>query len=178
MRRGFAARALAIGGLLAAAALPGESGVDLTSRPVRLLRTWDETVKLPGGREYVRRVELVFDYGRGVAQEKYSTADGRLYGKRDIKQSQPSPSLAEIEEAKGIVRRDSELGRIVAGKRAVLEGGFILEEGRGRPCGPGSRCLQIQILSPDREGLVRWAVVDLVNRRIPYPLYVPKGVSP
>ncbi len=178
MRRGCAAWALAIGGMLAAAALPAERGVDVTSRPVRLLRTWNETVKLPDGSEYVRRVELVFDYGRGVAQERYYTADSRFYGRRDIKQSQPSPSAAEIEEAMDIVRRDSELGRIVAGKRAVLEGGFILEEGRGRPCGPGSRCLQIQILSPDREGLVRWAVVDLVARRIPYRLYVPKGVGP
>jgi len=45
------------------------------------------------------------------------------------------------------------------------------------PCGPGSRCLQIQILTPDNLGLLRWTVVDLVQRRIAYPVYVPRGVN-
>lgn len=178
MRRDFAARALAIVGLLVVAPVLAESGVNRTSRPVRLLRTWDETVKGSGGREYVRKVELVFDYRKGLARENYYTAERRLYGTRDIKQGQPSPSQEEVAEAMGIVRADAEIGRIVTRKNAVLEGGFILEEGRGRRCGPGTRCLQIQLLSPDRAGLVRWTVVDLVEREIAYPAYVPKGVQP
>ncbi len=180
LRRDVAARLLAVVGALAAASAQAESGgVTATSRPVRLLRSWDETVKAPNGRDYIRHVELVFDYTRGFAQERYSSgADARIYGTRDIKQSQPSPSPEEIAEAGDLVRRDAELGRIVARKNAVLEGGFILEEGRGRRCGPGSRCLQIQLLSPDREGLVRWTVVDLVKREIAYPVYVPTGAHP
>jgi hypothetical protein len=177
MRRFFAARALAIAGMLVAAPALPEDVVDRTSRPVRLLRSWDETVKAPNGREYVRRVAVVFDYGKGFAQERYSYGDDpRVYGRRNIKQSQPSPSPEEIAEAQDLVRQDPELGRIVARKNAVLEGGFILEEGKRRRCGPGSRCLQIQLLSPDREGLVRWTVVDLVKREIAYPVFVPVGI--
>ncbi len=180
LRRDFVARVLAVLGTLAAAPLPAQSaGVTTTSRPVRLLRSWDETVKAPNGRDYVRHVDLVFDYAKGFAQERYSSGAGaRVYGTRDIKQSQPSPSPEEIAEACDLVRRDAELGRIVARKNAVLEGGFVLEEGRGRRCGPGSRCLQVQLLSPDREGLVRWTVVDLVKREIAYPVHVPTGAYP
>jgi hypothetical protein len=179
-RRKCAALALAAAGMLAAASSSSsaETAVTTTSRPVRLLRRWDETVKAPNGRDYVRHVELVFDYAKGFAQERYSWGgDGRIDGTRDIKQSQPSPSAEEVAEAFALVRQDAELGRILARKNGVLEGGFILEEGRSRRCGPGSRCLQIQILSPDREGLVRWTVVDLVKREIAYPVYVP-GARP
>ena len=180
MRRDVAIRALAVAGMLVAAAALAESRVDRTSRPVRLLRSWDETVKMPDGREYVRRVELVFDYAKGYAREwYYYGGDRRIYaGARDIKQSQPSPTPEEIAEAQGIVLADPELGRIVTRTKAVLEGGFILEEGRRGRCGPGSRCLQIQLLSSDRTGLVRWTVVDLVKREIAYPVFVPKGVQP
>jgi len=176
MRRFFAARALAIAGMLVAAPALPEDVVDRTSRPVRLLRSWDETVKAPNGREYVRHVELLFDYGKGIARELYSYGDDRLmYGTRDIKQSQPGPSPEEIAEAKELVLQDEELSRIVARRSAELEGGFILEEARG-PCGPRTRCLQIQILTPDRLGLLRWTVVDLVTRKVVYPVYVPRGV--
>jgi hypothetical protein len=75
-RRDFAARVLAVLGALAAASALAESGgVTTTSRPVRLLRHWDETVKAPNGRDYVRHVELVFDYSKGFAQERYSWED-------------------------------------------------------------------------------------------------------
>ncbi len=179
MRRDFAAGALAVAGILLAASALAEGPVTRTSRPVRLLRNWEETVKAPNGREYKRRVELVFDYAGGFARERYYYNDDvRSYGWRDIKQSQPSPSPEEIEEAQDLVRRDPELGRIVTRKNAVLEGGFILEEGRGRRCGPGSRCLQIQLLSPDRAGLVRWTVVDLARSEIAYAVFVPKGARP
>jgi len=56
---------------------------------------------------------------------------------------------------------------------AVLEGGFVIEEGRGKACGPRSRCLLIQVLSPDRSGLIRAMGVDLVKRNIPYRTFVP-----
>jgi len=147
------------------------------SRPVRLLRGWEETVK-ETGREYRRRVEVVFDYEKGVARQNYYSTDGLLYGFREIKQNMPAPSPEEIAEAQDLILRDPELSRIVARRSAVFEGGFILEEGSGLPCGPGSRCLQIQLLTPDHSGLIRWTVVDLVKLEIAYPVFVPKGANP
>jgi hypothetical protein len=151
--------------------------VTRTSRPVRLLRTWQEPVKGPAGREHVRRVELVFDYAKGVARENYYTADGRPWGEREIKQRQPQPSPEEVAEAKELILRDPELARIVERRAAGFNGGFLLEEARGLPCGPGTRCIQMQLLTPDHSGLLRWTVVDLVRRRIAYPVFIPRGAA-
>jgi hypothetical protein len=172
MRR-IAQIALALAALMpAAAALAAPATA--TSRPVRLLRTWEETVKA-NGREFPRRVEVVFDYQKGVARENYYNLAGQLVGSRKITQNMPAPSPAEIAEAFGIVERDADFAPIFARFRVVPEGGFLLQEGRGKPCGPGSRCLQVFLLSSDRAGLIRRVVVDLVKRDIPYRAYAPAG---
>ena len=148
--------------------------VTRTSRPVRLLRAWEETFKA-NGREFPRRVEVVFDYKAGVARENYYTLDGRLVGSRKITQSMPAPSPEEVAEAFAIVEQDPGFAPIYRRFRVVPEGGFLLEEGKGQPCGPGSRCLHVFLLSSDRAGLIRRVVVDLVNRDIPYRAYSPDG---
>jgi hypothetical protein len=139
---------------------------------LRLLRSWTDTIKLDGGGELPRRVDIVFDYTKGIALERSYDGSGRLTQERTL-EGPPQPSAEEIAEAFGIVRADPELGRILERTQAVLEGGFLLEEGEGQPCGPRTRCLQVQLLGPTRLGLVRYAVVDLVKRAIVYPTYTP-----
>jgi hypothetical protein len=184
MRRGnvSAFLALAIGATILpaparAADEPAPAAVTRTSRPVRLLRSWQETIKGAAGREFARRVDLVFDYEKAVARELYFTADGRAWGGREIRQMQPQPSAEEIAEARELILQDREVGRIAARRSAQFNGGFLLEEARGMPCGPGTRCIQLQLLTSDHSGLLRWTVVDLVQRRIAYPVYLPKGVG-
>jgi hypothetical protein len=150
-----------------------EGGVTRTSRPVRLLRSWEETVKVGGGREYPRRVEVVFDYANGVARENSYDSNGVLQASRTMTQNMPAPSPEEIAEAFGIARSDSALGSVFARFSVVTEGGFLLQEDEGMPCGPRSRCLHVFLLSSDRSGLIRRLVVDLVTRTIPYPVYTP-----
>ncbi len=177
MRRVFVTLAIAASGAFVVVPASAEAPVTKTSRPVRLLRTWDETIKASGGREYVRRVEVVFDYSAGVARENYYTPEGRLYGSRDLRQNPPRPSEEEIAEARDLVRRDPDLSRIVERRAAELNGGFLLEEELGKACGPGSRCVLVQLLTADGQGLLRWTAVDLVERKVVYPLYVPRGVA-
>jgi hypothetical protein len=147
--------------------------VTRTSRPLRLLRSWEETVKLPGGKEYPRRVEVVFDYAQGVAFENSFRLDGLPLGSRTIEHGLPAPSPEEIEEAFEIVRVDPDLIRLFGRFHVVLEGGFVLEERKGQPCGPGARCLHVFLLSSDRAGLIRRVVVDLASRRLAYRLFDP-----
>jgi hypothetical protein len=176
MRKAIASSLSAATLFACAAVVAGETSqaaVTRTSRPVRLLRTWEETVKASAGREYARRVEVVFDYSKGEARENYYTQDGRLYGSREIKLNLPAPSPEEIAEAVALVQVDPDFAPIFARFRVVTEGGFLLQEDRGNPCGPGSRCLQIFLLSSDRSGLIRRVAVDLVKRTIPYRSYTP-----
>ncbi|HYX19220.1 MAG TPA: hypothetical protein VFA98_00030 [Thermoanaerobaculia bacterium] len=150
----------------APAAAQSSGEVTETSRPLRLLRSWEETVKLAGGAEEPRRVQVFFDYDKGAGYEAYSTLDGEPLGTMTLGLGHPSPSQVEIDEAFRLVREDPEFARIFRRFKVVFEGGFILTEGRGRPCGPGSRCLRVFLLSSDRAGTIRQVVVDLVKQRV------------
>lgn len=153
-----------------------QAEITRTSRPVRLLRSWYETVKV-GDREVPRRVDVLFDYAKGVARQNSYDARGILRSSRIITQSLPAPSPEEIAEAFALVRGDASLASIFARFRVVTEGGFLLQEEPGMPCGPGARCLHVFLLSSDRAGLIRRVVVDLVSRSIPYPVYMPSTSS-
>jgi hypothetical protein len=154
------------------ASAPADSTITTTSRPVRLLRTWYDSIKTPEG-DVPRRVDMLYDYGKAAAFERVYTLDGQLLTNRRIVVNPPTPSQEEIAEAFEIVRADAEFSRAIQRFSADLEGGFLIEEGRGTPCGPGARCLLIKIVSPDHSGLIRNMGVDLVKRSIPYRMFVP-----
>jgi hypothetical protein len=138
----------------------------------RVLKVWQDTVKMDG-KDVPRRYEIVFDYGEGVARIHTYDEKDTLLDAKAMTSGQPRPSDEEIAEAFGLVRTDPLLGRIVGRTKAIPEGGFLLEEGEGRACGPRSRCLHTLWLSPDRRGLIRWVVVDLVRQAVVYPSYTP-----
>jgi len=166
--------ALALAAAACAVPLAAQPGPDVTetSRPVRLLRSWQETVKLPDGTETPRRVDVIIDYRKGFASEIFSTPDGKWLGRMSLGAGQPTPSQVEISEAFRIVRDDPQFELIFRRFQPVLEGGFILLERRGQPCGPGSRCLRVFVLSSDRAGTIRQVVVDLVKQSVVHPDYI------
>jgi hypothetical protein len=163
--------------LLAGAALPAAAQsrpeVTRTSRPVRLIRSWEESAKGANGVETPRRVEVVFDYERGIGYQNSYTLEGIPTGREALGPGHPAPSREEIDEAFDIVRGDPEFAKIFKRFNVVFEGGFLLTEGRLRPCGPGSRCLRVFLLSSDRAGTIRQVVVDLVKQRVAYADFAP-----
>jgi hypothetical protein len=175
MRRASRLLLAVVATLFCAAALRAQSTrgpITRVTRPVRLLHSWYDSIKTPEG-EVPRRVDILFDYRHARALEQWYTLDGRLFWSRTFVVNPPTASEEEIEEAFDIVRADPEMIPILRRFSAVLDGGFVIEEGRGKACGPGARCLLIQVLSPDRSGLIRAMGVDLVKRNIPYPTFVP-----
>jgi hypothetical protein len=175
--------AFALGGALAVAqkspssqtgrgALP-PSRITRTSRPMRLIRSWEEPDKSEAG-EQPRRVDVFVDYSSGEAWERFTSAFGEPLGRMAIAIGSPRPSPEEIAEAFQLARKSPELA--LTFKRypsLVLEGGFILQEPQGSPCGPQTRCLHVFLLSPDRAGLIRRIVVDLSHLRLAYKTYTP-----
>jgi len=164
-----------LGAVVAAAQAPSRE-ITRTSRPVRLLRSWEETVKASGGREFPRRVDVLFDYSRGYAYEITYNSEGREVGRQQLGAGHPAPSREEIDEAFSVVRNEPTFERIFQRFNVVLEGGFILLETPtpDKRCGPGTRCLRVFLLSSDRAGTIRQAVVDLVKREVVYPDFVPE----
>jgi|SRR6188768_3524761 hypothetical protein len=155
-------------------ALRADAAIGRDTRPVRLLRSWYDSIKTRQG-DLQRRVDIVYDYGQAAAYERAYTLDGRLIWNRRIRVNPPQPSPEEIQEAYAIVRADGELSRVIARFRAELEGGFLAEERRGGLCGPGTRCVLVQLVAPNHAGLIRWTAVDLVKRRIAYATFVPSA---
>jgi hypothetical protein len=135
----------------------------------RVLRAWDETVKVDG-RDVPRRVEIVFDYDRGEARQ-VARQDGEVK-ETLLLHEQPAPTAEEFEEAVAILDADASLARVMRRTGGVPTGGFILEEPEGA-CGLRTRCLQILIVTPNGYGLLRRVVVDLTRRAIVYRAYIP-----
>ena len=147
---------------------------------VRMLRSWSEN-PIFQGRAVPGRVEIWFDYTAGVAIHKVVANAAGPRGEDQIISSktmppgvgQPRPTPEEIAEAMDIARQDKEVARLIAATNAALDGGFQVFEAAGKPCGPGSRCLKVQVLTPDRIGFIRNVVVDLVTQAIAYRTYMP-----
>ena len=137
---------------------------------MRVVRSWRDTVKIRG-RDEPRSVEIVFDPGAGVARRRIYDAAGDLVSDEELAE-QPQPSSEEIAKAFAKVRKDPELGSLLRRNRGVLDGGFLLREAEGEPCGPGSRCIQVFMLSESRRDRLGRPVVDLrrskiVHRKLP-----------
>lgn len=129
---------------------------------VRVLRAWDEDVEV-AGLAIRGRVELVFDYEQGLAFEQIYDDKGQLVDRRPGPRI-PTPSREEIDEAIAVVSADPNLGAVIEAHKAYVDGGFILDESAGKPCGPRSRCLQIFGFRTDAgEAPLFRAVVDLTK---------------
>lgn len=141
----------------------------------RVVRSWLEPVTVKG-EAVMHRISYAFDYDAGVFSRTVQDAGGRTLesktyapGEIDVR-----PSNEEIAEAFDRVRSEPEFARIIDQTGAQLMGGFVLNERAGLPCGPGTRCIHVQINTEDGWGLVRWAVVDLTRGAFAYRSYRPE----
>jgi hypothetical protein len=144
----------------------------------RVLRSWPEDVTV-GEKTVSGRIDIVYDYDRGVATWLTIDDKGKVVDSKEMAPGHgvPRPTPEEIAEAQDIVRADVKLERILRATKATMQGGFLLDEAAGKACGPGSRCIQIQMVSADGYGLVRWVVVDLNKRQMAYSLYSPAAAG-
>ena len=164
---------LALGPALASAQTRQAPRRDPAPARTRVLKSWDDTIK-EDGRDITRHVNIVFDYSAGVAWEYAYDSSGRAISSRRLTTNLPRPLPEEIAEAVAILRADPLVGRIMSRAKARPEGGFLLEEGAGQPCGPRTRCIQILLMAENSMGLLRRAVVDLTKSAVAYASYVPK----
>jgi hypothetical protein len=131
---------------------------------LQVVRSWRDTVKIQG-RDEPRSVEVVYDRGAGVARRRIYDAAGTLVSDVELA-DQPQPSSEEVSRAFAKVRRDPDLGNVLRVNRAVLDGGFLLRETEGEPCGPDTRCLQVFMLSESRGDLLGRSLIDARQERI------------
>lgn len=139
---------------------------------LRLVKYWEAPVKVDGGEE-VYRVEIYFDYARGEAKKLVYNAAGTTV-EESWMPGQPRATRNELEEAFGVVKDDAEFGALVAQHNAIVDGGFILVEEAGNACAyPGSRCIQVDIMTNSGLRRLRYVIVDLMTKQIVYRNYQP-----
>jgi hypothetical protein len=155
-------------------ALSAQVAAPATQHQEALLRSWQDHVKIDG-RDEARFVEIVFDYGLGVARRRVYDAQDSLISD-EVLAGQPRPSIAEMDEAVDTVLRDPELGPLARSVNAIIDGGFSLRETAGKPCAPPARCLQVYLLSESGHEEHRRPIVDMnPQARIVYRDYSPNA---
>ncbi len=153
-------------------ALSAQVTAPATQRHEAVLRSWLDRVKIDG-RDETRLVEIVFDYELGAARRRVYNAQDWLISD-EVLAGQPRATNAEIAEAFDTVRRDPELGQLARSANAIIDGGFLLREAPGEPCGPPARCLQVYLFSEDGHEELQRPIVDMNPRaRIVYRDYQP-----
>jgi len=167
--------------MISAAILVLASTMTLTAsatEPVdeRVLSSWDENVVV-GDHIVKGRIDVVFDYRKGLAFRQVYDDQGQLIESRQASRI-ATPSAEEIDVATQIVLDDPTMGQIIKDLQAYVDGGFILHEEAGKPCGPRSRCLQIFAFRLGSGGAPLFrAVVDLTKNQIVYRDSWNQGVS-
>lgn len=146
---------------------------------VRVIRSWPEDVRV-GNTTQPGRVEILFDYTAGVSIQrvvllaKGNAPERELSSKTNLPgHGDPRPSQEEIAEAFETVRADREIAKVMRVTNAILDGGFQIFEPAGMPCGPGSRCIEVQLMTDNRLGFIRNVIVDLTKQAIVYRTYMP-----
>ena len=158
------------------AAVSAQVAAPSTQRHEVVLRSWLDHVKIDG-RDQARLVEIVFDYELGAARRRVYDAQDWLISD-EVLAGQPRATSAEIAEAFDTVLRDPELGQLARSANAIIDGGFLLREAAGEPCGPPARCLQVYIFSESGHDELQRPIVDMNPRaRIVYRDYQPNAAD-
>jgi hypothetical protein len=138
--------------LAAMLVLPLSSGPH-AEYPIEILRQ----VRMPD----LTIMVIQFDHASGMASRVVvDEASGKVL-QEQIYAGRPQSSWQEFQDAVCIIGGDPALGRLIA-EGAIAEGGFIVDGPAGHPT--SHRYIQMRLLSPDRQNLLRVALVDLTER--------------
>ena len=140
---------------------------------VRILHDLVDDVKLDDGSTARWRFVTTYDPASGITEQVVTDESGRVIRRESGPGGLDVPAPEEIAAAEAIIMSDPELTSIMATVPVPhVTGGFILQREEGHPCGPGSRCLQFDVISIDRaarrNSRLRYVVVDMRENRLLY----------
>lgn len=176
---------LVAAGMLAACAAPSKVDapgtvplvLDAPQQPwhggrVHTIREYEELYK-EDGEDRRRRVEELWDYGRGVAVRRFSGLDGALLHAEDDPTRVLRATADELAVAFRRVREHPQLARSAAVPGADWYGGFAYRQPDDPWCAAGSRCVHVMVTLDGGLRRVIHAIVDLQSDRVVHPFYDP-----
>jgi hypothetical protein len=160
-----------LGALALLLALPATAPAASSQNADRVVHQYTDEVKTATGVE-TRTVEIIVEGATGRSVEVVRDASGAVLSRMTIQPT--SPSAEEVADARAIIEADAELSSLMRSRPAHIDGGYPLVEADGMACGPGARCLHMDLLNDaDRRERIRFVVVDLVSRTVVYPDFDP-----
>ena len=144
---------------------------------VVVVRAYDELYK-EDGEDRRRRVEELWDYGRGMAVRRWSTLDGKVLREEDDPRRVLRATEDELQEAFRRVREHPDLVRSASIPGAEWFGGFAYRKADDPYCDAGSRCVHVMVTLDHGLRRVIHAIVDLQSDRVVHPLYDPELTRP
>jgi hypothetical protein len=139
------------------------SRVSQQIRVTKVVSTQDEKEQVSQKLNRRTARAIVFNYTRGTAARFLVDAGTGEVLQEDVLSGRPQPSLEEVREAVRVIQGSSEL-RPLLEAGAVLEGGFAVVGPMG--AAPTNRYVQMQILSVDRNTMLRMVTVDLTTGKV------------
>lgn len=142
-----------------------------------VVRSYDELYK-ENGEDRRRRVEELWDYGRGIAVRRWSTLDGQVLREEDDPRRVLRATADELQAAYARVREHPDLARSAAFDEAEWFGGFAYRKAGDPYCDAGSRCVHVMVTLDHGLRRVIHAIVDLQTDRVVHPFYDPALTRP
>lgn len=160
-----ALRSIAVLALLAAAAPAGAQAALRADAP-RVLFAVADSVKTDDGRRDLVTRTLTYDPVAGEYLDESVGSDGAVLSRVVSGTSLAGPTPAELATARALVAAHPDIASRVARSSGTVhvEGGFPLVREAGHACGPGGRCVLIDVyaVAPgEKARRIRYAVVDL-----------------
>ena len=161
------AAVLAALGVAAIGPASAQTAVGLSRTAPRVLSDITDTIKDDDGTRVTLRTVLEYNPAAGEYVQTVSTPDGAVRSRDVSRAMMVRPTRAEEDAARTLISLDpavaSDMSRSVY--PTFIDGGFALVREAGHPCGPGSRCLQYDVLQnvPGETFArrMRYVVVDL-----------------
>ena len=161
------AAVLAALGVAAVAPASAQSAVGLSRTATRVLSDITDTIKDDDGSRVTLHTVLTYDPAAGEYVRTVTEADGRVRSRTAMDQMIARPTADEDRAARAIVALDPEISAMMSRSAYPVEitGGFQLLREEGHGCGPGSRCLQYEVMQTvpgeNFARRMRYVVVDL-----------------
>ncbi|WP_412067380.1 hypothetical protein [Rubrivirga sp. IMCC43871] len=162
---------MAVSRLLVALALmvlatPAGAQAALRAEAPRVLFASADSVKINDGRRDLVTRTVTYFPTRGEYVDESVDGGGRVLSRRVSATSTAGPTPQEQELARTLVAEHPEVAPRIARAQGTVhvEGGFPLLREAGHPCGPGGRCVTVDVFEtgpgqPARR--IRYAIVDL-----------------
>lgn len=154
--------------VLALVAAPAFAQNSLQMDAPRILHSADVPVKGLDGQPAVYTYTTTYDpiageYIRSVTD----TRTGAMLKREVFRSTLDSPTEQEDAYARNVIEQDAEISGLIskAAHPVLVTGGFVLSREEGHACGPGSRCLQYDVLEkvPGATSAqrIRYVIVDM-----------------